>query len=157
MMWVLKRIVETSTHSIGLCWIIRKISCGKELFTPSYLHVLKSLLDNITLWCGYSKESSHWDDSFEYTHHRVWLDNKRDIVEKRAVYSFLSGHTPQYFNKLSAAKEVQMRLHKGELELVSISHSKILIWPSNSMLCVLKRDSGRQFFWVPQHRVLFES
>ena len=45
------------------------------------LHVLKYVLDNITLCCGYSKESSHM----------VWLDNKRDIVRKRAVYPVLSG------------------------------------------------------------------
>ena len=29
-----------------------------------------------TLCCGYSKESSHWNDSFEYLQYRVWTSNK---------------------------------------------------------------------------------
>ena len=55
------------------------------------MHVLKSLFDLITLWYGYSKESYQWEDSFEYPHHRVCLDDKRDFVGKRAVYASLSG------------------------------------------------------------------
>ena len=53
--------------------------------------VLKSVFYPLTLCCGYSKESSRWDDSFEYPQHRVSLDNKRDIVGQRAVNPSLSG------------------------------------------------------------------
>ena len=53
--------------------------------------VLKFLIYPLILCCGYSKESSQWDDSFEYPQHKVWLDNKKDIVVKRAVDPSLSG------------------------------------------------------------------
>ena len=49
-------------------------------------HVLKSLFDIQTLCCGYSKESSQSDDSFENTQHRIVLSNKRTIVGKRPVH-----------------------------------------------------------------------
>ena len=41
------------------------------LFTTISLLLLKQ-----TLCCGYLKESSQWDDSFEYPQHRVRKSNK---------------------------------------------------------------------------------
>ena len=68
--------------------------------------VLKSLFYSLTLCCRYSKESSQWDDSFEYLQHRVLLDNKRDIVRKRVVNPSLSGpllriHDQGLMNKIN--------------------------------------------------------
>ena len=47
---------------------------GKQLFSPT----ISLLLSSQTLWyCQiYSKELSQWDDSLQYTHHRVILSNK---------------------------------------------------------------------------------
>ena len=62
-----------------------------ELQIRGVLHVLTFSFDPLTLWCGYPKESSQWDDSFEYLHHRVCFNNKREIEGKRAEYPSLSG------------------------------------------------------------------
>ena len=53
-------------------------------------HVLKSLIDSVNnpmFW--YSKELTDWDDSFEYPHHRVQLEN-REIVWERVINLSLS-------------------------------------------------------------------
>ena len=42
----------------------------KEEYT-ALLPTISLISSDQTLWCGYSKESSQWDDSFEYTQHWV--------------------------------------------------------------------------------------
>ena len=39
----------------------------------------------------YSKEASQWDDSFQYPHHKVRFNNKKEIVEKKQ-------NTPPYLD-----------------------------------------------------------
>ena len=64
---------------------------GRRALDKGILHVLKALLDPITLWCV-----SRWDDSFEYPHHRVWLDDKRDIMGEKSCGRFIIWTSVQY-------------------------------------------------------------
>ena len=81
----------SSDSDLFVCGKWLKTGSESELKIRSVLHVLKSLFYPLTLCCGYSKELSQWDDSFEYLQHRVWLDNKRDITGERAANPSLSG------------------------------------------------------------------
>ena len=84
-------------HTRWVLWIVRcNLSYLKfcknmtELLIMSFFYSLKSLFDLQNLCCAYSKESSHWDDYFEYPQHRFyWV--LTDISWKDSpVYSSLS-------------------------------------------------------------------
>ena len=57
----------------------------KEEYT-ALLSTISHSLSTQTLWCGYTKESSQWDDSFEYPQHRVRGYNKDFRTCKNSPY-----------------------------------------------------------------------
>ena len=44
---------------------------------------------SLNICCGYSKEPSHWDGSFEYPQHKFWMRN--DKINLRLTVSYLEG------------------------------------------------------------------
>ena len=84
---------------------MENFSCSKILIWHS-----------IPLGCGYSKESSHWDDSFEYPQHRIWLS----IVGKRPVHSliYFSVYVKMSLNKIPS---IELRV-KNNMVKEEISH-----------------------------------
>ena len=65
-------------------------------------HTISLLVLDQTLWCGCSKESSHWDDSFEYSQHRIIGSNKDLELTKRplsiALFQKVNTNECQYLN-----------------------------------------------------------
>ena len=57
-----------------------------EIKIRGILHV-DVRFETLTLCCGYSKESSHSEDSFEYPYDRIWSDNKMDIFREKDLYT----------------------------------------------------------------------
>ena len=66
-----------NTAVILFLWTVCLFSKGidKREWTGLLPQIFHSLQIQF-LCCGYSKESSHWDDSFEYSQHRVWMSIK---------------------------------------------------------------------------------
>ena len=91
------------------------------------MHVLKSLFDSLTLYCGYSKESSQWDDSFEYPQHRVCFNNKREIVGKVL-------NTPPYLDLCLIFMLTTVSLKEFDLNLKgNVNHQYIYIASFNKI------------------------
>ena len=66
-----RALIVSVNHSKRPHWIGLDMRDWTGLFPTIFL-----LLLNQILCCGCSKESSHWDDSFEYPQHRVRGSNK---------------------------------------------------------------------------------
>ena len=60
------------------CFLFGLISQDTQHFLRKI--VIFSLPININMCFGCSKEPSHWDGSFEYPQHMVWLRNKKNIT-----------------------------------------------------------------------------
>ena len=53
-------------------------------FERKIVIILLSISLNMCFGC--SKESSHWDGSFEYPQHMLWLRNKKNIFSYTLLY-----------------------------------------------------------------------
>jgi len=57
---------------VSFCWNSTQSEIQYSMNIQTFLTITLLFL-NQTLWCDYSFESSLWDDSNEWSQHRVWL------------------------------------------------------------------------------------
>ena len=76
----IRRICWTLLNFLTLLLILYQYYISNRAIDKGHFACSKSLFDPLTLCCGYSKESSQRDGSFEYPQHRVCFNNKREIA-----------------------------------------------------------------------------